>query len=438
VAGAAIGLAGCGPETDSDQVRICRMALPALHAPGATFEIGRVSPGTTADTVRIVYRVQELGQPARTRFIACRYAGSGLSPGRQDLVAVTTEAGPLGEAALFFLRRFWLATPEAAMLDPGDRPAQAMAPEVPFWTAYALQQTVSGLPQACVYGLLAAAYSLVYGLIGRIVFGFGEVAALAGYATLLAIGLVLAGQAPLLAAVLLALPVAVACGAIHGAVSGRLVVAPLAARGGLPILIATTGLMLVLSEYMRLAQGPALRWVPPFMNRPWVLARSGSFVVTATPVAMLATSFCLAAGLALLLLLWRSPFGRAWRAFADDPAMASLLGIDASRLFAATFALSAALAGLAGFVVTVHFGGVGYGSGLTVGLKALVAAVLGGIGSVPGALLGGLLLGLAEALWSAAMPIDSRDVAVYALLSLVLALRPGGLFGFQDSTPRRV
>ncbi len=414
------------------------MALPALHEPGSIFEISRIAPGTTPDTVRIVYRVQEPSRPSRTRFISCRFAGSGLAPGRQDLVSVTTEAGTLGDAQLYFLRRFWLATPEAMDLDPGDRPAQALVPDMPFWAAYALQQSVSGLPQACVYALLAAAYSLVYGLIGRIVFGFGELAALAAYATLLVVGMALAGGLGLLAAIALAVPVAVTTGALHGVVVGRLVVSPLAGRGGLPILVATTGLMLVLSEYMRLVQGPALRWVPPFMNRPWAFGRSGDFVVTATPVAMLATAVCLVAGIGLLLLLWRTRFGRAWRAFADDPKMAVLLGVDGRRLFGITFALSAALAGLAGFVVTVHFGGVGYGSGLTVGLKALVAAVLGGVGSVPGALLGGLALGLAEALWSAAMPIDSRDVAVYALLSIVLALRPGGLFGFGDATPRRV
>ncbi|MEJ1936886.1 branched-chain amino acid ABC transporter permease, partial [Nostoc sp. NIES-2111] len=333
-AAAVVALSGCGPDTDADQARICRMALPALHEPGSTFEITRIAPGTTPETVRIVYRVQEPGRPARTRFVACRFAGSGLSPGRQDLVALTTEAGTLGDAQLYFLRRFWLATPEATELDPGDKPAQALAPEMPFWAAYALQQSVSGLPQACVYALLAAAYSLVYGLIGRIVFGFGELAALAAYATLLGVGLALGGGTGLLGAIVLALPMAVACGALHGAVAGRLVVAPLSGRSGLPILIATTGLMLVLSEYMRLVQGPALRWVPPFLNRPWPLARSGDFVVTATPVAVLATGVCLVAGIALLLLLWRSRFGRAWRAFADDPRMATLLGVDGGRLFA--------------------------------------------------------------------------------------------------------
>jgi branched-subunit amino acid ABC-type transport system permease component len=140
----------------------------------------------------------------------------------------------------------------------------------------------------------------------------------------------------------------------------------------------------------------------------------------------------------LLAVMRRTAFGRNWRAIADDPLAASLFGVDGRRVFAATFALAAALAGVAGFVMTAYYGGVGYGAGLVLGLKALVAAVLGGIGSVGGALLGGLAIGLAEALWSATMPIESRDIAVFVLLSVVLALRPGGLRGFGDLLPRRV
>jgi branched-subunit amino acid ABC-type transport system permease component len=88
--------------------------------------------------------------------------------------------------------------------------------------------------------------------------------------------------------------------------------------------------------------------------------------------------------------------------------------------------------------MTAYYGGVGYGSGLEIGLKALVAAVVGGIGSVGGAIAGGLLIGIAEALWSATMPIESRDIAIYALLAIVLTLRPGGLFGYGELAPRGV
>jgi len=102
-----------------------------------------------------------------------------------------------------------------------------------------------------------------------------------------------------------------------------------------------------------------------------------------------------------------------------------------------TLALASALAGLAGFVMTMFYGAVGYDAAATLGLKSLVAAILGGVGSVPGALLGGLLLGGFEAWWSAYLAADYRDVASYALLAVLLALRPGGLFGASENSGRR-
>jgi branched-chain amino acid transport system permease protein len=132
-----------------------------------------------------------------------------------------------------------------------------------------------------------------------------------------------------------------------------------------------------------------------------------------------------------------TPFGRQWRAYADDPLAAEMFGIDPKAIFAKTFALASAMAGLSGFVMTVFYGSVGYGASTALGLKALIAAILGGIGSVPGAFLGGLLIGAFEALWSAMFPIDYRDIAVYSLLAVVLILRPGGILNLSAySSPR--
>jgi len=132
------------------------------------------------------------------------------------------------------------------------------------------------------------------------------------------------------------------------------------------------------------------------------------------------------------VVLWamaRTAFGRAWRAIADDPLMARLVGIDAGRVAVLTFSLSAALAGLAGGMVALHYGHASYGAGTIVGLKALAAALLGGIGSLPGAAAGGVLIGLAEVFWSATMPVEWRDVVILAALVAFLVLRPEGLFG---------
>ncbi len=134
----------------------------------------------------------------------------------------------------------------------------------------------------------------------------------------------------------------------------------------------------------------------------------------------------------------RSAFGRQWRAVADDPRAAALLGVDERRVHARALTLAAALAGLAGVIVTALHGGMGFSGGFALGLKALIAAILGGVGSIGGAALGGLAIAAFEAGWAALMPIEPRDGVVYALLVLVLVMRPGGFFGWRDLTPRRV
>src|SRR5262249_56688963 len=133
----------------------------------------------------------------------------------------------------------------------------------------------------------------------------------------------------------------------------------------------------------------------------------------------------LGAAAAVLRLMARSRFGREWRAFADDPAAAALFGVASRRLIAATFVLAGALAGLAGWVIAVYYGNVGFAMGTALGLKALVAAVLGGIGSVSGAFLGGVLGALLASALSAYFDIGFCDVVVFSLLICGFRLRPG-------------
>lgn len=445
VTGLSLLLSGCQPLIDADQSRICRTLIPALNPAGTRVTIVRVTAAERDQTLRIVYRAEPPGEPARTRFVSCLFSGEGLQRNRQQLLGVRTDTGRLSDVALLFLQRFYLGDPTSALEDPGD-PALASSglPVVSPATAFAVQNVVNALPQIGVYGLVAAAYSLIYGLVGRIVFGFGEYASLGGYGALIGVTvcLQLAVQSPLLA-LAAGLILALSTALMHGIVAGRLVVAPLVRRGheeihGLPVLIATTGLMTLLSEYQRLLQGSELRWLPPILNTPVPLMRAGDFITTVTPVALLATGGTILAGAAVLGVMRLTGFGRQWRALADDAATAALFGVDRQRVFAGTFALASGLAGLAGFIVTAFYGGVGYGYGLSLGLKALVAAVVGGIGSVGGAFAGGVVIALAEVTWSATMPIESRDIAIYALLSIMLTLRPGGLFGLRDLLPRRV
>lgn len=429
-------LAGCAMGIDAGQARTCRSILPALNPADAAFEIVRTASIGAGVGVRIDYRVRVAGAPSRTRFVECRFsAGSLASPDRGALVGVTTDSGRLGELRLQLLKRFWLEA-EGAAADPDPVPGASLSPQIPRRLAIFLQHALSALPSVAIYALLAASYSLVYGLVGRINLAFGELAAASGYAAFL--GFAIAGRgAAAGAALLLALVLALSAALAYGVATGRFVFAPLMQQTGQRLLIGTIALAIALQEGLRLAQGARLKWVQPVLNAPHAIARAGDFVVTVTPMELAAAALCLAAALALLALMRWGRFGRAWRACADDALAASLLGIDRGRVLLATFALASMLAGLAGYVMTVYYGTVGYAGGIAIGLKALLAAVAGGIGSVPGAFLGGLLLGCTEALWSALFPIEFRELAIFGLLVVLLVARPSGLFGFAEPLPRK-
>jgi branched-chain amino acid transport system permease protein len=436
----ALALAACGLRADAEQARVCRLALPALNEAGARITVLRALPGPNAGAVRLDYAAEGSGGGRRERWALCRFAASGLDPAKTELVGVETENGPVAGSTLYLLKRFYIESPEGVVGDPGPGDPGANLPAVSAPAAYALQQILVGLPRTAIYALIASAYALVFGLVGRINLAFGELAAVGSAATVAGVAIALAlGATTPLAGLALGLFLSIAASALHGAVVGsHFAVARVGGASGQASLIATVGLSLALTEYLRLAQSPVTVWLPPIWSDALPLARSGSFVASVTPVSLLTAAVGASAALALVVLMRFSAFGRAWRAYADDALAASLVGIDGARLLLATLALSGALAGLAGTLVVIQFGGLGFAGGFALGLKALIAAVLGGIGSVGGALLGGFAIGVFETLWSAAMPIAARDVALYAALVAVLIFRPGGFFGMKDPSPRQV
>ena len=429
--------AACGRVTDSEQLRLCRALLPVLHAEGTAFREIRVAPAALGRSgVRIDYAAREPGAAQRTYGLTCGFGGTTFERDRLDLVAVEIDGKPIGEGRLTFLRRF------LAEAGPSETtPSPQHSPELSTAAAYALQQLINALALAAVYALLATGYSLIYGLTGRINLAFGEIAVLGAYGAIGGVAATVAlGIADPIAGLALALAIAAALAGGWSWLIGRAVVAPLHARHrlGQPILIATAAVALTLSEFMRLTQGSRERWAPPVFNQPLVLASAENFAVTVTPMQIAVALLGLAAAGAVLVLLGRTRFGRAWRAFADDPGTAALLGVNGERLFAATFLLAGLLAGLAGWIVAAHYGNVSFSMGAMLGLKALVAAVVGGIGSVPGAFLGGVCVALIETGWSAYFDIEARDIVLFSLLIVVFVLRPGGLLGFTGPTPRDV
>ncbi len=437
---AAATLGGCSRVLETDQARLCRMALPALMAEDARIAILKQAPDPDGRGLRIAFTAETRGEEPQNHLVACRFREPGRPRESRDLTGLALDGRPLSETRLYFLIRYWLATPEGQAADPAPVGDLSALPVVPHAVAYGLQMALDGLPLASIYALLAAAYSLVYALIGRINFAFGEIAAAGGYGAAIA-ALAMLGWPPaplLIAAFVLAALVASA----WGFASAHAVFIPLRQARGQQVLVASVGLALFLRELLRLAQGDRSSWMSPQLNQPFALARAGDFVAVATPMAFVVSAITLAAGLSLVVIFRYSRLGRELRAYADDPLAAELMGISPGATTARAFALSGALAGLAGATMTAAFGAVGYSLSATLTLKALTAAIIGGIGSLPGAFLGGLIVGAVETGWSALFPIDDRDIAVYALLTLFIALRPSGLLGQREAVthnlfPRR-
>jgi branched-chain amino acid transport system permease protein len=432
-------LTGCAM-VDPDQTRLCRTVLPALHASDAAIVVNSVSAGAQADSVRLLYRITN-GEGRETRHqLDCRFAGGRFSRQRQELSALTVDGDPFGVARLHLLKRFWLQHPASALAAPLQSEAElAHLPQVSRFWAVALQHVVSALPQIAIYALLAPAYALIYGLTGRINLAFGELAMIGGQGALIgAVAGAMAGSGAPSLVLLGGLLLALAAAATHGELMARGVFLRLQGIGSQPVLVASIGFAVGAMEYVRLAQGDGTRWTPPLLNAPVMVARNADFVVTITEGAVAATVLSLGAALTLVSAMRWSPFGRRWRATAQEPVAAALMGIDPKATLASAFMVTSLLAALAGFIMTAHYGGIGFSGGLAIGLKALVAAVAGGIGSVGGAVLGALLIGSFEALWSALFPLAYSEMAVYCILILLLTFRPGGLLGFQDGSPRQV
>jgi branched-chain amino acid transport system permease protein len=186
-----------------------------------------------------------------------------------------------------------------------------------------------------------------------------------------------------------------------------------------------------LSNFVQLTQGPRNKAIEPLLSGVLVIPVAGGSVTLAEKQLVI-----MATTAALLLVLWyvvqKTPFGRAQRACEQDRKMAALLGVDVDRTISLTFVMGAALAAVAGMLWMVHYGVVSFSDGFVPGVKAFTAAVLGGIGSLPGAVLGALLIGLIETLWSAYFSLDYKDVAAFSILAIVLIFMPSGLLGRPD------
>ncbi len=316
-----------------------------------------------------------------------------------------------------------------------------------------LQQVINGLTAGSVYAVVALGYTMVYGIIQLINFAHGEVVMIGAMVAFTVINALAPSGLPPLAVVLIGAGCAVPVCMLVGYSMERLAYRPLRGAPRLAPLITAIGVSIILQHVALMI------WSRNILAFPQIIESRTYFVAGAaiTTVQVAILGICVGLMAALALLVYRTPLGTAMRATAQNPQVAGLMGIDINRVIAATFVIGAALGAVAGVLFGTYYGIAQYTMGSILGLKAFSAAVLGGIGNIPGAMLGGVLLGLVEALgagyigdltdlcqyaWMAGF-IDAceggghfilfgsnyQDVFAFVVLILVLVFRPQGLLG---------
>jgi branched-chain amino acid transport system permease protein len=294
-----------------------------------------------------------------------------------------------------------------------------------------VQQLINGITLGSIYGLIAIGYTMVFGIIGMVNFAHGDVFMVSSFIALIAFLILTAwlGIGSIALALFIVLIVAMALTSLVNWTIERLAYRPLRGSFRLAPLISAIGMSIFLMNFVQVTQGPRNKSIPPIVQGEFVLIDSPVYAVTLSYkqlIIWLITAVLLAA---FWYLVAQTSLGRAQRACEQDQRMAALLGIDVDRTISLTFVIGAALAAVAGTMYLMHYGVVNFADGFVPGVKAFTAAVLGGIGSLPGAVLGGLLIGLIETLWSAYFSIDYKDVAAFSILAITLIFLPQGILG---------
>jgi branched-chain amino acid transport system permease protein len=300
-----------------------------------------------------------------------------------------------------------------------------------------LQQVVNGLSLGAMYALLALGFTLVYGILELINFAHFNVFMVASFIGMWALQwLGISGQTRVLSGLALvgalgfAFLVTMAASGIIGVAIERLSLRPLRGVRGTAAMITTIGVSYILFNIILLTVGAASENYPnPLPVVRWQL---GQVVVELKELLIWAVALVLMIGLHLFVS--RTRLGKAMRATAQDAEAARMMGVDVDRVIVTAFFLGSALAGAAALIFGLYYNYTSFIIGYTAGLRAFTAAVLGGIGSIPGAMVGGLLIGLIETLGGQLIAVRWTDVIIFSILVLVLVFVPAGLFGRATPT----
>jgi branched-chain amino acid transport system permease protein len=290
---------------------------------------------------------------------------------------------------------------------------------------YFVQQMINGITLGGIYALIALGYTMVYGIIQLINFAHGEFFAAGGYMGVILLSFLVAhGLDPwygLGAALILNM---IYCAMLAMAVE-KVAYKPLRQSSRLSVLISALGMSIFLQNGLMLTQGVYDRPYPVEMTQGRF--EIGEVVISYMQLMIVAVT----ASLLVLLngLVFKTRVGKAMRATAQDKIMSGLVGINSNRIISITFAIGAALAAAAGIMVGLYYGSVRYDMGFIPGIKAFAAAVLGGIGNITGAMIGGLLIGVIEVFAAGYISSQYKDVFAFIILIAVLYFRPTGIMG---------
>ncbi len=299
---------------------------------------------------------------------------------------------------------------------------------------YFVQQLINGITLGSIYGLIAIGYTMVFGIIGMVNFAHGDVFMVSAFIALIAFLILTAwiGINSIALALFIVLIVAMLFTSLINWAIERIAYRPLRGSFRLAPLISAIGMSIFLSNFVQVTQGPRNKSIPPMVQGEFVLFNTNNFPVTLSYKQLIIWGVTAVLLAGFWYLVSRTRLGRAQRACEQDQKMAALLGVDVDRTISMTFVIAAALAAVAGTMYLMYYGVITFSDGFVPGVKAFTAAVLGGIGSLPGAVVGGLIIGLIETLWSAYFSIDYKDVAAFSVLAITLIFLPQGLFGRPD------
>jgi branched-chain amino acid transport system permease protein len=297
-----------------------------------------------------------------------------------------------------------------------------------------IQQLINGITLGSIYGLIAIGYTMVFGIIGMVNFAHGDVFMVSSFIALVAFLILTTwiGTGSVALALVVVLIVAMILTSLVNWTIERIAYRPLRGSFRLAPLISAIGMSIFLSNFVQVAQGPRNKSIPPMFNEVIALTSGGGYDVTLSykQIAIwLVTAVLL---VAFWFLVSKTALGRAQRACEQDQKMAALVGIDVDRTISITFVIAAALAAVAGTLYLTFYGVVRFDDGFVPGVKAFTAAVLGGIGSLPGAVLGGLLIGMIETLWAEYVSSAYKDVAAFSILAITMIFLPQGILGRPD------